>query len=88
MSRFARAAHTFAEVAGHCTKCGDLFTVELAPLEKRSPTTRYYRPVTGPHLSYKQHTLYHKPKRCGGAVKLFGIPRIATFDKHHDHASR
>ncbi len=42
---------------------------------------RYYRIVTTPHLSYRKHVLYHREKICGGAVKLFGQPRIARYTK-------
>ncbi len=87
MSRSARASQSLVEIAGQCTKCFDFFTVELMPLDGKigKPHMRYYRPMLTARLAYKKHMIYHRPKRagqalsCGGAVKLFGIPRIATF---------
>ena len=78
-----RASQALTELSGFCSKCHDLFTIELKLLPKPGPTAfmRYYRIVTTPHLSYKAHVLYHRKKICGGAVKLFGQPRIARYTK-------
>jgi hypothetical protein len=76
----ARASHTLTELSGFCTQCHDLFTVEIKRIHKPGPAhMRYYKIETTPHLSYRKHVLYHRPKICDGVVKLFGQPRVAKY---------
>lgn len=70
---------TPTEALGHCQRCHDSFTVELARVRGAMPRPQY-RPVLTPHIALVDGRLRHTPKfGCGGHLSLFGtLPHHST----------